>query len=256
MEKKIFIYPYVAGSVSAKDLAAAVGKRIKRKNSKFVPTKDKLVVNWGSTSCPYPCLNSVDAVRLAANKLNTFNTLSEANVRVPEYTTDKDKVHEWDFGNKPPVVYARETLTGNSGDGIVVLENAQQWEDYSHENAKVYTKWVRTENEYRIHVFNGEVIHKQRKARRRDVDDADVNWKVRNHDNGFIFAQGDEALGDVPDDVVNQAKSSVKALGLDFGAVDVIYGKDGLAYVLEVNTACGLTGTTLTRYTEALKGLV
>lgn len=39
------------------------------------------------------------------------------------------------------------------------------------------------------------------------------------------------------------AKQAVKALGLDFGTVDVLVKEDGTPYVLEVNTAPGLGGS-------------
>ncbi|MNY81884.1 hypothetical protein D3C86_2236870 [compost metagenome] len=47
---------------------------------------------------------------------------------------------------------------------------------------------------------------------------------------------------------------AVNALGLDFGAADVIWNDHRKqAFVLEVNTAPGLTGTTLEKYAKALK---
>jgi D-alanine-D-alanine ligase-like ATP-grasp enzyme len=46
-------------------------------------------------------------------------------------------------------------------------------------------------------------------------------------------------------------------LGLDFGAVDIIYNeKNNRWVVLEVNTAPGLSGETLNRYVEMIKELV
>ena len=52
------------------------------------------------------------------------------------------------------------------------------------------------------------------------------------------------------------AVNAVKALGLDFGAVDIIYNeKENQYYVLEVNTAPGLEGTTLIKYAERFSKL-
>ncbi|MNL18562.1 hypothetical protein D3C87_1397120 [compost metagenome] len=89
----------------------------------------------------------------------------------------------------------------------------------------------------------------QRKARRKDVADDAINWKIRNHGNGFIFARNEDGI--TPPDVLVQAVNAVKALGLDFGAVDVIFNdKEQKAYVLEVNTAPGLAGETLQGYVK------
>jgi D-alanine-D-alanine ligase-like ATP-grasp enzyme len=50
---------------------------------------------------------------------------------------------------------------------------------------------------------------------------------------------------------------AIKSLGLDFGAIDMIYNeRRNQYYVLEVNTACGLTGTTLDKYVEVFKEFV
>jgi glutathione synthase/RimK-type ligase-like ATP-grasp enzyme len=43
---------------------------------------------------------------------------------------------------------------------------------------------------------------------------------------------------------------SALALGLDFGAVDIIQDDGGNFYVLEVNTAPGLEGQTIKSYAE------
>jgi len=46
----------------------------------------------------------------------------------------------------------------------------------------------------------------------------------------------------------------MKTCDLDFGAVDVVFNsKEKLAYVLEINTAPGLTGSTLDGYVERLR---
>jgi len=50
---------------------------------------------------------------------------------------------------------------------------------------------------------------------------------------------------------LDEGLASVMALGLDFGAVDIVYNEnDNKAYVLEINTAPGLSGTTLEKYVE------
>ena len=61
----------------------------------------------------------------------------------------------------------------------------------------------------------------------------------------------------LPDDVTKQALLAVDGLGLDFGAVDVGWNQHYQeATVYEVNTAPGLTGTTLDKYTNAIRRLL
>ena len=72
-------------------------------------------------------------------------------------------------------VVARTILNGNSGAGIVLVENEEQLVD-----APLYTVYIPKKQEYRVHVFRGQVLDVQRKARKQDVPDDEVNWKIRN----------------------------------------------------------------------------
>jgi len=172
--------------------------------------------------------------------------------RTPPFTTSTGQAYSWiEDGCQ---VVARTILNGNSGAGIVLL--SEEHLDEPVVQAPLYVKYVPKKQEYRVHVFRGEVVDVQRKARRKDVEDKDVNWKIRNHSNGFIFARG-EALGDVPEDVLKQSKLAVAACGLDFGAVDVIFSdKEQAAYVLEINSAPGLSGSTLDGYVQRFRELM
>lgn len=249
------IYPYKAGSESAKALAEALGvKRIKHKNSKFKWSRNKVVINWGASKLPdevAKCvvLNAPEAVSKASNKRSFFEAVSNHCSTVP-FTTEQAKALEWlEEGH---TVVARTVLNGHSGQGIVLVEPGQELV-----NAPLYTKYIPKKHEYRVHVFGNKEIDVQRKARKKDVPDEDVNWKIRNLKGGFIFARGEDVVGEVPADVKNQAVLSVGALGLTFGAVDVIWSeKEQKAYVVEVNTAPGLAGTTLDKYVEAFKGVM
>jgi hypothetical protein len=170
-------------------------------------------------------------------------------VRTPEFTTDKFTASHWIAQGH--TVVERHILNGNSGAGIrlvePILEGQGRNENNIIEKCPLYVKYVPKKQEYRIHVCGGVAVDIQRKARRKDVPDEAINWKIRNHDNGFIFARNEDGV--VPPDVIEQAVNAVIALGLDFGAVDVIFSdKEQKAYVLEVNTAPGLAGETLAGY--------
>ena len=124
--------------------------------------------------------------------------------------------------------------------------------------APLYVAYVKKEQEWRIHVGRraddeGIIIAKQRKARSRAVPDAEVNWQVRNHQNGFIYARNDGQ--EPPQAVINAAQQALMATDLDFGAIDVIYhSRTRLAHVLEINTAPGLEGETVNDYVRFFTG--
>lgn len=246
----MYIYAYKNGSASAKALAESLGiKRIKHEGAALKAAK--VVINWGSSKIDraLPNLekifNKPEAVAIAANKLSTFKTLIRANVNIPSFTTKKEEAKQW-LGKSE--IVARSILTGHSGQGITIVGK----EDQELPDAKLYTEYIPKRNEYRIHVFQDKAFFIQRKARKQEVPDEEVNWKVRNLAGGFIFAHKEV---DVGEDAKKQAVKAVKALGLDFGAVDIVYNeKQQKYYVLEVNTACGLEGTTLEKYCEQFRG--
>lgn len=171
-------------------------------------------------------------------------------VRTPPFTTDKAEAFRWLA--RGMTVVERHVLNGNSGAGIRLVESGGE---EAISRAPLYVQYIPKKQEYRIHVCGGQAVDIQRKARRKDVADEDINWKIRNHDNGFVFARNEDGV--VPPDVIVQAVNSVKILGLDFGAVDVIFNdKEQKAYVLEVNTAPGLSGTTLEGYVGRFKAFI
>jgi glutathione synthase/RimK-type ligase-like ATP-grasp enzyme len=237
----IIIKPYKKGSKSAKALriglnAAGIGD-------------DYLLVNWGSTTCPFhnPMLNKAECVGRAVDKKLTFTNLHLAGVlTVPVIYSYQDAVA---YLSKVPnsVIYCRILLNAKGGKGIVV---ATKPEDLVY--APMYTIGINDPDrkEYRVHVFNGKVIHVQEKRKRKGVDSND---SVRNLVGGWVFT-----IQNVNPSVhvKNTSINAIAALGLDFGAVDILQTYDGKGLVLEVNTACGLEGTTITKYVAAIKEYV
>jgi len=208
-----------------------------------------VVINWGDGECVVrDILNNPRAVRLAANKRECFLALSKAGVsELPKFATSRTDV------NWKGVTVVRHKLTGHSGEGIEICNDTIDLPD-----APLYVQYIKKEQEFRIHVGRvaGEtkIIAVQRKARDLSIPDGQVNWQVRNHCNGFIFARE----GANPTDSTLQAAcDALRASGLDFGAVDVIYNqKEGKPYVLEINTAPGLEGQTVEDYANFFRSFV
>jgi len=243
------VYPYKQGSRSAKMLAVALGgKVLKRINSKFVPKAGDVVINWGSSNVPDfgPATVLNRYVDVAQCKLSTFKALSAAGVHIPQFTESKEVVQ---VANHWPIV-CRTNLKGHSGDGIVIANNASELVD-----APLYTKYIKKKDEYRVHIIRSpdpdpdvtqfKAFFIQRKAKKSGV--TNPNWKVRNLAGGFSFKEVN--YNDVPTCVIAEAYKAMYALNLDFGGVDVIYNeKTDAAYVLEINTACGLEERTADKY--------
>lgn len=244
------ILPYKMGSKSAKALSEALGLKRIRHNGRYVHRRGNIILNWGCGALPDnipnndAIVNNTRKVEIAGNKLLAFRAM-DGFCTIPEFTTDKAKVREWQITGDKVVV--RKQLRGSGGAGIELLEPNDDIP-----NAPLYTRYVKKKDEYRVHVVNGQVIDFAKKMVRAGSEGN--NFQVRNFDNGWIFARGGAEL---PHDVKEQSLKAIEALSLDFGAVDVGYNiREDVATVYEVNTAPGLEGTTITSYANTFRRLM
>lgn len=249
---RFIIFPYKMGSQSAKALSQAIhedGKQVLRvyPNRNYRPRRKDVIINWGASTAPrwdyQRMINQPEAVACASNKLKTFQML-QGNVETVDWTDSRGVAESWqDEGHR---VFARTTIISHSGRGIVVAGSDEELVD-----APLYTKAFNKLNEYRVHVFSDNVIDIQEKKKRSNTGGRD-GIDVWNHGNDFVFARN-EVVADAS--VTLSAIAAVKALGLNFGAVDI--GWNGVqAKVFEVNTACGLEGSTVRKYVKAFYEMV
>lgn len=221
---------------------------LRSEGSRYVARPTDVVINYGNRRYPESffgrarVLNSLPALNRAANKLQALNTMAAAGVPTIEYTTQQQIAQGWVGAGD--TVYSRAVLNGHSGEGITVHNIG---DNPTVPAAPLYTKGITSQRrEWRVHVFGGVITYVQKKIRRNGYrEDPNYREDVRNHHTGWVYSN---QFTDRPSDaVLRSAFDAVNALGLDFGAVDVISRQDQ-AWVLEVNTAPGLTGTTLETY--------
>jgi glutathione synthase/RimK-type ligase-like ATP-grasp enzyme len=255
----MYIYPYKQGSNSVAVLAEALGAKIIRlENSKFKGNPKKTVINWGNSMTDEEIekanvINKPSLVAAATNKLAFFNQVQGV-VNIPPFTTNSTQAHKWLLSGKKIVV--REKLNGHSGEGIVILQDESQWEMYDHRRAKMYVVYIPKMDEYRVHVMANEVIDVQRKAINSNTPKDQINHQIRNHHNGYVYVR-EGVMENCPPMVLEQALLSIQLTGLHFGAVDIIWNKHKeQAYVLEVNTAPGLQGATIEKYSSGLSAII
>ncbi len=176
------------------------------------------------------------------NKVQQFHAFTNHNIACPKYSTRADNL-----GEVGRVLFARTLINSTNGRGIVEFEYTPGRVPPA---APLYTEYIPKKAEYRVHVFNGEVIDIQQKKKRRGFDEDERNTRVRNMANGYVYTRE----GIVPPAGLDTlAIAAVNAVGYQYGAVDIIFNeKRNQCYVLEVNSRPGLMGTTVERYAEAL----
>lgn len=253
---RVRINPYGI-SKSAKLLTEYLGckRLLSNGSSRFVGRSSDVVINWGigkGNVGNARQINKLENVQLASNKLHTLMKLQEHGVMVPDYGTSCV------FADYSSIVVARTKLHGHSGDGIVIGTPSEL------PRAPLYVEYIPKVAEYRAIVVGGKVVDfkmKKKKSSPRDEATNEVIEEERiEHDEhvwnvggGYIFARNGFT---VPTDAGQLGIDSVVALGLDFGAVDIIEAEDGTLYVLEVNTAFGIEGTTLELVGDAILELI
>jgi glutathione synthase/RimK-type ligase-like ATP-grasp enzyme len=154
-----------------------------------------------------------------------------------------------------------------------------------------FQNYIDVTAEYRIHIFNGEMIVAAKKTPRDNIEEAYKEQQtekiaasaekkgekldkktldfalqyqagkiagpdniIKSNTRGYKFVP--VAAAKIPASLIEESKKAVQALGLAFGAVDCVLDSDNKAWVLEVNTGPGLEGNTFDAYVEAFKKLL
>lgn len=255
MLSRLVILPYKMASQSAKRLARELTTRLGlkvrrvRPDGNYRPKGRSLVINYGLNQIPNWIRGSwLNKDTNVTNKLTAFGLFKEAGIPTPEWTKSKKIAQQWIDAKQ--IVVCRTLLNAHSGRGIVMA--SMEFPGKPLVQAPLYVLYKKKRKEFRVHVFNGNVIDVSEKRKRRgERDGNDENsGLVRNLANGWVFCR-DGIIE--PADLRNLASRAVQALGLNFGACDIIWNeRENKCYVLEVNSAPGLEGTTLKRYTEAI----
>jgi hypothetical protein len=226
----LFITVNPVGSKFAKALQASIKSKV-----------DHSVVRVGVAK---PGRKNFIVTQRVLNKVEQLRQFVAAGVSCPKWSTDPNAVTRTDLGR---VVFARTLINSTNGRGILEIDLDDAHDVIPH--APLYTQYIPKKAEYRVHVFNGEVIDTQQKKKKRGFDD-ERNTRVRNVDNGYVYCR--DGINP-PDGLATLAINAVNACNYQYGAVDIIYNeKQDKCFVLEVNSRPGLMGTTLDKYSDAI----
>lgn len=232
-----------------------------------------LFVNWGRsanlnigdyTRNPDRIINKPTAVAKAVNKLTFFHTISDRNstirditqfINIPNFTENLQTATRW-YNNGHTVV-GRSNLTGHSGDGITLFSMSLHTPPPA-DGLPLYVQYVKKRKEFRVHVMGNTILDVQEKRRVIPETPRAPDFQslmIRSHANDWVFCRENLEITN-RDELERQAILAVKACGLDFGAVDIIWNeRSNVYYVLEVNTAVGAEGTTAQLYANAFANL-
>lgn len=291
------IYKGDRPSDGARALANALDATVLRSaGSAYRGLPNNALINWGSSNsecarlwdlaAPNRRLNAPRAVSRASDKALALRQMRESGAQVVPYwaaASPEQMRAVYDYVSGGGRVYARTALRGHSGEGIQLLmhrsdpqasetvgefprhflgEGGGSFGDFvsRYNSCRLFTQGIAGHrHEWRVHVFRGQPILTQLKLRREGFQDSDgYTSLVRNHHTGWVYGVGYNRE-DHPSIALVEAAAvrAIEALGLDFGAVDLIQKKrnNQEIVVLEVNTAPGFSegGSALQSYCDAFR---
>jgi hypothetical protein len=230
---------------------------------KVPPGKLKMIINWGISEClwlyhiePEKVLNHPSSIINAVDKVRALKILRDAGVPVPPFETSMSEVYKL-FDKEGRRVFCRTLTHASEGRGIVIANSLDQIVQ-----APLYTRYIPKLYEFRVHASHIGPFYIQRKKKLSQEEleargIAPESGLIRNNANGYVFSSIlDDISGDIKEEVGELGARAIRALNLDFGAVDIIMTNKGGMYVLEVNTAPGVEGETVNRYVETLQTLI
>jgi hypothetical protein len=230
------IYVYTpAASTSARLMALKLkGRRIK--HHRFLKSGD-IVVNWGSRDSHWALKQKALVLNphLQDSKKTEIFKLAESKLPVPPVSL-KDEGEGW-FGRSAHHMRGRDFLRPPASPDF-------------------YVKKLNIVEEYRIHVFNYDGKDDIRILRwgRKEPRNGKAHPWIRSDAAGWRLSYNlpSQAL---PKGLRGVAKAAVKALGMDFGAVDMGLTSTGKPIIFEVNSAPGLDegGRTIHLYADAMR---
>jgi len=130
------------------------------------------------------------------------------------------------------------------GSGFWLCLQEMDVKDALEQGADYFIPYIPTRTEYRVHVSGNTVPFMQLKEPSGKPKHRLYPW-LRNKNTGWRLIRCPE----IPR-VSGVGVMAVKALGLDFGAVDILRSDSDKLYVLEVNTAPALRGVQLEDWSE------
>lgn len=197
-----------------------------RDNGIAVGNSGDAIVSYGVGLSESP--KTLNANAGMSNKYKQLVSVIKSGVLAP-------KIYDGGSNCKFPLL-ARK-YSHRAGKDIMPVFQAEEIPWRKSAGADYFVEYVPRKEEFRVWVYRSSHLGTYRKVMVRPNEYTKIGW---NYHNGFAFnlAKSDS----IPRGAVEIAIECVKALNLDFAAVDILQGLDGRFYFLEANTAPGVEG--------------
>ena len=286
-------YLWYSGATDTTGIALAQALGIE--SGKIRPRNANIIIGWGTKTsenvnlADIKVLNHPNAIRKNRDKLGVLDLLKgerDLGSNIAAYYPSTGITRLIERGDiEFPLIGRKRHHQGGKGLWICLAKG--------HVSAAIaagsdyFQKYIDIASEYRLHVFDGNIIYAVKKientseiswiAQRKEViteyatknnirldnttmecvlkrlvREAELPDRiVRSNKRGWKFSS--IALNTVPAQLKNAAIKAVSVIGLDFGAVDCAINIGGHPFIIEVNTGPGLQGTSFDKYVITLR---
>jgi hypothetical protein len=201
----------------------------------YLPEEEDFVVNYGRIGvCHKTDLNR----RVENNKYKQLVLLREKEIPVPDHIPINNCLFENLHKRFPISKYtfpwiARRYKHSRGTDAIFLKSKRSLRKRKCRVLKRDYlVRYIPKIEEFRVHILGGEVGGISKKFRKEDI--VKYHPHIWSRKRGWIQLDYD---GELKNKLVELAINSCRALGYDFGAVDIISGEKRKLYVLEINSA-------------------
>ncbi len=200
-------------------------------NKKLKTDTNDLAINWGSPQfeMTQPCKTLNNCKKL--NKIDLFQRLENTDINIPNYGVNSTP-------DKYPVLLRNRN--GYGGTDIILCNNIDEYYEMGY-TRDFWVEFIDKKYEFRVHVFCNDVISITRKVPQNADDEIPIAW---NHDFGYSQVSYNNKFVEMA--LTNIALNLQEYIEYDFYTIDVIADKQGKFYILEINTASGISADTRT----------
>lgn len=189
------------------------------------------IINYGGN-----CVQADFNRNIVHDKLGAYKIMEAAGIPQPRMWDDWNKIDLF------PVLGRKRHHS--RGRDIIFCET--EW-DCDNCESDFYTQYIDKKSEYRVHVLGDKCLCRAKV----EDEEMETDPMIRNREKGWKQIL---YTGIYRSRIKDLARKAVKALGYDFGAVDIIRDQDNNLLVLEVNSAASLNDYKLEIYGRYFKG--
>lgn len=257
-------------------------------------TDQMVSLNKTQTLNKIQTLNHPNRILCNRDKLEALRLMDTAGVNVAKFI-EADRVvsaiEQTTNSVKLPLI--GRTKYHQGGKGFWLCPTMTHVKSAINEGARYFQNMIEIKEEYRLHIFGDELIYAVKKSKRSKEDyqeafirqeleyqkklaekndnpfdedtaklilkriakkktDNGADMIIRSNRKGWKFSH----IKTVNKDLETEAILALKALKLDFGAVDCCLDVDNVPYIIEINTGPGLEETPFNAYVAAFKKVI